>query len=277
MSVRCIVLKNCQDHGDGVMVAVPTDFSQFLKISGDKLKIKAEKAFSATGGKIDDVALIREDEKIFISSGESFFKDKASSNSNSGGGGGGSRSYKVAVIGSGGVGKSCLSMRYVRDAFMDIYDPTIEDAFRHQTVVDGIACMIDILDTAGQEDMKMLRKQWIEDRDGFLLAFSITERGTFEECNYFWDLIVDLKGQNLSKVPLVLVGNKADLDSERHVKKHEGEALAAKYNNAKYLEASAKTGLNVNECFEALVKGFLKNEPSVGGAKKKKPGPCSIL
>ena len=43
------------------------------------------------------------------------------------------KTYKVAVLGSGGVGKSCLSLRYVKSTFVDIYDPTIEDAFRHQT------------------------------------------------------------------------------------------------------------------------------------------------
>lgn len=72
----------------------------------------------------------------------------------------------IAVLGAGGVGKSCLSLRYVKNSFVDVYDPTIEvrlahncatvfsppqDAFRHQTVIDGQTCLLDILDTAGQE------------------------------------------------------------------------------------------------------------------------------
>jgi GTPase KRas protein len=264
MSVRCIIHKNCQEHGEGVTIAVPGDFSAFLKMASDKLHCKAEKAYSSSGAKIDDVALIREDEKIFISSGEPFFKDKsasAASNARS------TRTYKIAVIGSGGVGKSCLSMRYVRDAFLDLYDPTIEDAFRHQTVVDGTAVMLDILDTAGQEDMKMLRKQWIEDRDGFLLVYSINDKGTFDELIYFYDLIVDIKGEKLSQVPLVIVGNKCDLEDEREVPKAEAEQRSNKF-SAKYVEASARTGHNVAESFAQLVRGFYKLEPSVKNNKK---------
>ena len=103
-------------------------------------------------------------------------------------------------------------MRYVRSTFVDIYDPTIEDAFRHQTVVDGTSCVLDIMDTAGQEDMKMLRRQWVEDRDGFLLVFSIVDKTTFIDIDQFYELISEVKEENLSNIPLVLVGNKCDLE-----------------------------------------------------------------
>lgn len=61
------------------------------------------------------------------------------------------RFYSVVVMGGGGVGKSCLTIRLVRDQFVERYDPTIEDAYRKDNFkVDGELCPIEILDTAGQ-------------------------------------------------------------------------------------------------------------------------------
>lgn len=48
------------------------------------------------------------------------------------------KDYKVVVLGSGGVGKSGITTRYVMDQFIDQYDPTIEDSYRKQVVVKGI-------------------------------------------------------------------------------------------------------------------------------------------
>jgi len=268
--IRCVIFKNCSDHGDGTLVAVPSTLDAFLKMAGEKLKCKADRAYTENGGYIDDIALIRDDEKIFISAGEPFYKFDSSK----------VKSYKIAVLGSGGVGKSCLSMRYVRSTFVDIYDPTIEDAFRHQTVIDGITCILDILDTAGQEDMKMLRRQWVEDRDGFLLAFSIIDRTTFEEVGQFHDLIVDVKDESMPKVPVVLVGNKCDMSNQREVSLQEGQELASHY-KAAYIETSAKNGDNVNEAFETLVRSFMKLDPpktnQASSGKQKKPNPCVLL
>eukprot|EP01095_Lingulamoeba_sp_RSL-Kostka_P008402 TRINITY_DN27_c0_g1_i1.p1 TRINITY_DN27_c0_g1~~TRINITY_DN27_c0_g1_i1.p1 ORF type:complete len:272 (-),score=96.16 TRINITY_DN27_c0_g1_i1:141-956(-) len=253
MSTRCIVYKNTPKHGEGTMMIVPDSIDDFLAQAGNKLGIKGNKAYTATGGRIDDVSLIRDDEKIFISQGEPFYKVDNSR----------VKTYKIAVLGSGGVGKSCLSLRYVKSTFVDIYDPTIEDAFRHQTTVTGQTCILDILDTAGQEDMQMLRRQWIEDRDGFLLVFSIVDRETFEDLRSFYDLITQVKEDELSNgtgVPIVLVGNKKDLHEQREVSQGEAKEMADEVQGS-YIETSAKSGDNVNEAFEELVRNFMKLEP----------------
>jgi len=264
MSVRCVIFKNVHDHGDGRLMEVPGTLDEFLKSAGDKLKMKAERAYTENGGIIDDVTLIRDDEKIFISSSEPFFK--YSSNS---------RIYKIAVLGSGGVGKSCLSMRYVKSTFVEIYDPTIEDAFRHLTQVDGTTVVLDILDTAGQEDMKMLRRQWVEDRDGFLLVFSIIERSSFDEVVQFFELIQQVKEDQIDSVPIVLVGNKSDMAPQRKVSQQEAQDLSKSYNSG-YIEASAKDGVNVNESFELLVRQFLRLTPPPQ-SKTTRRKKCEIL
>lgn len=57
----------------------------------------------------------------------------------------------MSVLGSGGVGKSALTLRFVRDYFAKDWDPTIEDAYRKSITVDEGLCMLEILDTAGQD------------------------------------------------------------------------------------------------------------------------------
>ena len=57
----------------------------------------------------------------------------------------------ISVVGGGGVGKSALTLRYVRDFFVDYWDATIEDAYRKTVDVDGKLCVLEILDTAGQD------------------------------------------------------------------------------------------------------------------------------
>ena len=52
---------------------------------------------------------------------------------------------------AGGVGKSALTIQLIQNHFVDEYDPTIEDSYRKQVVIDGETCLLDILDTAGQE------------------------------------------------------------------------------------------------------------------------------
>lgn len=57
----------------------------------------------------------------------------------------------LSLLAAGGVGKSALTIQLIQNHFVDEYDPTIEDSYRKQVVIDGETCLLDILDTAGQE------------------------------------------------------------------------------------------------------------------------------
>lgn len=65
--------------------------------------------------------------------------------------------YKLVVVGAGGVGKSALTIQLIQNHFVDEYDPTIEDSYRKQVVIDGETCLLDILDTAGKLIIKVFR------------------------------------------------------------------------------------------------------------------------
>jgi len=166
---------------------------------------------------------------------------------------GGGTEVKLVVMGSGGVGKSSLTLQFVHNCFPDEYDPTIEDNFRKQVVVDEICQMLDILDTAGQEEFACMRDQWIRSGEGFMLVYSIDDRQSFEDIVDHKDFILRVK--DAIKGPIVLVGNKCDLPHwERKVAYQEGRDLAISLGIHCFFESSAKMKVNVDECFHELVR-----------------------
>ncbi|KIJ56185.1 hypothetical protein M422DRAFT_239391 [Sphaerobolus stellatus SS14] len=161
------------------------------------------------------------------------------------------REYKLAVMGDGGVGKSALITRLLGARFEEDYNPTLEDSYRQRCIVDDEVADLDILDTAGQEDYKSMRELYIRDREGFILVYSITSRDSVGEVIQLYDEIRRIKEQQY--VPILLVGNKSDLEFQRQVSTSDGRSLA-QYFNCQLIETSAKYRINVEEAFYALVR-----------------------
>lgn len=185
--------------------------------------------------------------------------------------------YKIVVLGGGGVGKSALTIRLVTDNFLDEYDPTIEDSYRKQVMIEEETALLDILDTAGQEEFNSMQDQWMRDGKGFLLVYNITSRPTFDEVATLYEKI--LRTKDSEKVPIVLVGNKCDLTSERAVDSSEGAGLAAKWGCA-FFETSARHKINNETCFFELVKEIRKQNKvaqATSGKKEKTKSKCVIL
>lgn len=87
--------------------------------------------------------------------------------------------HKVIMVGSGGVGKSALTLQFMYDEFVEDYEPTKADSYRKKVVLDGEEVQIDILDRAGQEDYAAIRDNYFRSGEGFLCVFSITEMESF--------------------------------------------------------------------------------------------------
>ena len=81
------------------------------------------------------------------------------------------REFKVVVLGSGGVGKSALTVQFVSGHFMEKYDPTIEDFYRKEIEVDNTPCVLEILDTAGTEQFASMRDLYIKNGQGFVVCY----------------------------------------------------------------------------------------------------------
>jgi small GTP-binding protein len=192
------------------------------------------------------------------------------------------REYKLVVLGSGGVGKSALTVQFVQGIFVERYDPTIEDSYRKQVEIDGQHCMLEILDTAGTEQFTAMRDLYMKNGQGFVLAYSITAQSTFNDLHEIREQI--LKVKDTEDVPIILVGNKCDLEEEREVGRDQGALLARSWGNCSFLETSAKAKVNVNEIFIDLVRQINKKIPQNSGKgserkkkNKKKRRRCRIL
>lgn len=162
------------------------------------------------------------------------------------------REYKLVILGAGGVGKSALTMRLVQGVFVEKYDPTIEDFYRHQIEVDGAPCTLEILDTAGTEQFAAMRQLYIANGHAFALVYSIDSQASFLELQTIHQQIVDVKSS--SQVAMVLVGNKCDMEMDREVSKEQADQLATRSWNCSFIETSAKTDTNVRELFVELVR-----------------------
>ena len=173
------------------------------------------------------------------------------------------------------------------------YDPTIEDSYRKQVVIDGQSCMLEVLDTAGQEEYTALRDQWIRDGEGFVLVYSISSRSSFTRITRFHNQIQRVKESSSSSpsypgspissaspstpVPIMLVGNKSDRVTEREVSTQEGHALAREL-GCEFVEASAKNCINVEKAFYDVVRQLRRQRlqtsfrPPAGSGKGPRAG-----
>ena len=157
----------------------------------------------------------------------------------------------VVVLGKGVVGKTSLIYRFVRDAdafFPEAHDPTIEDYYKAMVEINNESIKIQIVDTPGEEDYQNMLDQWIDVADGFLLVFAINDKDTFNVLDEKYKRIEKHKEKN---VPIILVGNKCDLENERQVTKEEANQKATAW-KAKYIETSALTDINKN-CKEPFI------------------------
>jgi len=190
--------------------------------------------------------------------------------------------FTLVVVGSGGVGKSCLTVKFLKGEFLTDYDPTIEENYRKKITLDGRETTLDIIDTAGQQEYTSLRDSHLRTGQGFLLCFALNDDTSFNELKELQASILRLK-DSPSKTPFVVVGCKKDLEAERKVDGSVGKAFADSI-KAPYVETSAKVGTNVEEAFNLLVQEIRKISPAKAGGPNsanakgaKKGGGCIML
>ena len=160
----------------------------------------------------------------------------------------------------------------MQSIFVEKYDPTIEDSYRKQVEVDGQQCMLEILDTAGTEQFTAMRDLYMKNGQGFVLVYSITSQSTFNDLTELREQILRVK--DTDQVPMVLVGNKCDLEDDRVVGREQGGSLAHHWGSVTFLETSARRKINVDEVFFDLVRQVNRQMPEKSKKQKKK---CLLL
>ncbi|KAI1073645.1 ras family-domain-containing protein [Whalleya microplaca] len=169
------------------------------------------------------------------------------------------KEHKISVLGDDGVGKTSLINRMCFRAFIEEYDPTLEDSSRMQAAIDGRVCILDILDTFPQEEYTALQAHIIRTTECSLLVYSISSRQTFEGIRRYRQQIQTFQK---SPMPYLLVGNKSDLTEDREVSVDEGTALAREL-GCEFVETSAKNGTNVENAFHAIVRTMTREQQAL--------------
>ncbi|KAI4832344.1 hypothetical protein KUCAC02_015315 [Chaenocephalus aceratus] len=170
---------------------------------------------------------------------------------------------RIVVLGAPRVGKTSIVRRYLREGFMEEYNPTSEDFLRKMFRIRGESYQIDVLDASRERDFPAKRRLSILTGDIFLLVFSLDDRSSFEEvCALRKEILAaKLKLTKSSvpehcaqpQIPLVVCANKVDLlESEREISRE--EVLKSLGDECAYFETSAKESTNLEKVFETLAK-----------------------
>jgi len=134
--------------------------------------------------------------------------------------------------------------------------------------------MLEILDTAGTEQFTAMRDLYMKNGQGFVLVYSIIAQSTFNDLPDIREQILRVKDKD--SVPMVLVGNKCDLQDQRVITTEQGHDLARKF-NCEFVEASAKSRINVDTIFQSLIKQVNKSLPFPDKKTGGKRGICNVL
>ncbi|KAJ1187751.1 hypothetical protein NDU88_004521 [Pleurodeles waltl] len=168
-----------------------------------------------------------------------------------------SYTFKLVVLGSSGVGKSSLVLRYVKDDFRDL-PATVGCAFFTQLVcLNNTTIKFEIWDTAGQEKYHSVCHLYYRGANAALLVYDITSKETFFRAQ-LW--LKELEREFAAdEITIALIGNKTDLSEEREVTSEEAQNFADD-NSVLFMETSAKNNHNVTEAFLAVAEELLKQE-----------------
>lgn len=183
------------------------------------------------------------------------------------------KNIKAVVVGDGAIGKTCLLSAFTSNRFPETYVPTVFENTSRTMMVDGRGVILNLWDTAGQEDYDNMRPISYPGTDIFLVCFSLDSNTSYENVRSKW--IPEIR-THANGVPFVLVGLKMDLRVDGSVgdfvSKEAGSRLRNDIKASAYVECSAKTQEGVKQVFEESVRTvfhYMNN--------RKKKSACNLL
>ncbi|XP_003476740.1 GTP-binding protein REM 1 [Cavia porcellus] len=160
--------------------------------------------------------------------------------------------YRVVLLGDPGVGKTSLASLFAGKQERDLHEQ-LGDVYERTLTVDGEDTTLVVMDTweAEKLDESWSREACLQMGSAYVIVYSIADRGSFESAS---ELRIQLRrAHRADHVPIILVGNKADLARCREVSVEEGRACAVVF-DCKFIETSATLQHNVAELFEGVVR-----------------------
>ena len=169
--------------------------------------------------------------------------------------------YKVIIIGDTAVGKSNILSRYVKDEFSSNSKSTVGVELGINFIkIKNTKTKIQIWDTAGQERYRAITSSYFKGSNGCFIVYDITNEASFNNIENWYEQI---QKETSKDIPILLVGNKCDLEDERKVPIEKGKEKAQNLNCA-FFETSALKKINIDKIFEELVNNIYEK---TGGNK----------
>lgn len=164
-------------------------------------------------------------------------------------------SFKIVLLGEGAVGKTSLLLRYVENKFNDRHIQTLQAAFLSKKLnMEGRRVNLCVWDTAGQERFHALGPIYYRDSHGALLVYDITDEDSFRKVKSW---VKELRKMLGTDVCLRIIGNKTDLEKERHVSAEEATQYAESV-GARHFLTSAKLNKGIEDVFLDITKAMLQ-------------------
>ncbi|XP_014827578.1 PREDICTED: ras-related protein Rap-2a-like [Poecilia mexicana] len=158
---------------------------------------------------------------------------------------------RLVFLGAGGVGKTALIQRFLKDTFEPKHRRTVEELHRKEYEVGGIKVTISIMDTSGSYSFPAMRKLSIQNSDAFALVYAVDDPDSLEAVKRLREEILEVKESK--HTPIVVIGNKIDRHKERRVSSEDVLSTVEVDWNHIFLESSAKDNVNVMEAFVELL------------------------
>jgi len=165
---------------------------------------------------------------------------------------------RVVVLGAGGIGKSCLSIRFIKGTYEENYDPTIEEAYEKIMTINGQPTRMQVLDTAGLDQYTNVSSDmYLKPNSAYILAFALDDYETLKALQPLyrqlrnWESAQRQRTEKPFRSPVCLVGTKCDRVNERVVRREKLETQAANW-KLSYFETSAKDNVGVEAPFQHL-------------------------
>ena len=169
--------------------------------------------------------------------------------------------FKLAIFGSGGVGKTTLIRRFVTKIFEKDIKMTIGADFSVKNItLENRPITLRIWDFAGEERFRVLLPAFAKGADGGIFMFDLTRYSSIKDIEDWLSIFEYFISNKKVKIPIIMVGGKADLEEKRSVKAEEAIELSNKYGLKGYFECSSKTGEKVEEIFKYLTQKMIENE-----------------
>ena len=166
---------------------------------------------------------------------------------------------KILIVGDSTVGKTNFIKKYVENKFNESYfASTGIDLITTSIKIEGKSFKIQIWDTAGQEKYRAMTKNLYLKSQGIIILFDITNETSFINLKNWMSQIKESRGED---IPILLVGNKIDLEDNRVINKERAMEYANN-ENIEYIEVSSKTGENINKALTSLLQKILKRADS---------------